>query len=183
MRVDLETLRALRVALLEVPLVVDALQAGDSTGDAAVDWMGRLEQLLAAKRHPLAAEVAVQRGAIVAARRGAIREGIAVLGRPSRSRLIVATASAALEQTVRTVTEALRPDENRFDEAERVAMQLLAVAGAKGVFPDAGMARREAVLLWAETVSSDPDLVAGMVNLYALVGRADALRLLASRAP
>ncbi len=183
MRVDLETLLALRVALLEVPLVVDALQAGDSTGEAAVDWMSRLERLLAAKRHPLAAEVAAQRGTIVAARRGAIREGIALLGRSTRSRLVVATAAAALERTVGTVTEALRPDENRFDDAERMAMQLLAVAAAKGVLPEAGMARGQAVRLWVETVSADPDLVAGMVNLYALVGRADALRLLASREP
>jgi hypothetical protein len=126
--------------------------------------------------------VASHRAVLIAASRGRIHDDIEILGKPSRSRLVLATASMVLERAVSDVRSVLDPEEARFTEAARLAMQLVAVAQAKGVVaPDPGTPHEiESVVSWLDSASADPDLTGGFANLAALVGRGDSLLLLVS---
>ena len=76
----------------------------------------------------------------------------------------------------------LEADESRFREARGLAMRLVAIAQAKGVVrPSAEDSPPgiEPIVSWLDSASADPDLLGGFVNLAALVGRKDSLKLLA----
>lgn len=180
MQLDLGGVEAIQAALLEAPRVVDSLEEAGSQAGAVSEWMRRLETLLAAKRLAVAAAVASQRSVLIAARRGRIHQDIEILGKPGRSKLILATASMVLERTVSEVRAVLDPEKERFVEGMRLAMQLVAVAQAKGVVaPDPGTPpKTESVARWLDSASADPDLTGGFANLAALVGRSDSLTLL-----
>lgn len=180
MQLDLGGVEAIQAALLELPSVVDTLEDVGSQAVEVSQWMKRLETLLAAKRLPVAATVASHRSVLIAANRGRIHEDIEILGKPSRSKLVLATASMVLERAVSDVRSVLDPEEARFTEGARLAMQLVAVAQAKGVVaPDPGTPPEiESVVSWLDSASADPDLTGGFANLTALVGRSDSLTLL-----
>jgi hypothetical protein len=176
------SIEAVQAALLEVPSVVDTLEDASAQSDSVNRWLKKVEMLLASKRLAAAGKVASFRAVLTAAGRGRIHEQVRLLGKPSRSKLIVATAALVLEWTVDTVRSILEPEEARFQEAEDLAMRLVAIAQAKGVVgPDASESPPEldSMVAWLDSASADPDLLGGFVNLAALVGRKDSLRLLA----
>jgi hypothetical protein len=178
-QLDLEGVRSIQAALLEVPTVVDALDEGGSPAMlAAMSWMRRLETVLASKRLPVTGSVASLRGILVAAKRGRVHDDVEIFGPPNRSKLLVATASLVIERVVTEVRLALSEHEARYSEAARLAQQLLAVAHAKGLSADTDATTIDAVAGWVESASADPDLAGGFTNLVALVGRRESLKLL-----
>lgn len=181
MQLDLASIEAVQAALLEVPSVVDSLDDASAQANSVTRWLKKVEMLLAAKRLAAAGKVASFRAVLMAADRGRIHEQIRLLGKPSRSKLIVATAALVLEWTVDAVRSVLEPEEARIQEARSLAMRLVAIAQAKGVVgPDASESppELESMVAWLDSASADPDLLGGFVNLAALVGRKDSLRLL-----
>lgn len=181
MQLNLGGIEAVQAALLEVPSVVDTLGDVGAQTETVSRWMKKLETLLAAKRLPVAATVASHRAVLIAANRGRIHEEIEMLGKPGRSKLVIATASLVLEWTVSAVRVLLEPEEARYAEAASLAMQLVAVAQAKGMVAHDvgdGPSGVESIIGWLDSASADPDLAGGFAKLAALVGRKDSLRLL-----
>ena len=178
-RLDLDTVEAIRSASVEASVVVDRLE--DPSGPAlAIDWMRRIETVLASRGQPVAASIASLRAVVVASGRGRLHAEVAVVGSTSRAKIMVATTSWAIEQAVAELRALISADEARFREAETLAAHLVALAGARGIAADTGAdgLTRSAAARWSETASADPDLVNGFTNLVALVGRRDSESIL-----
>ena len=179
MLLDLAGVEAVTAALLETPIVVDTLDPASSQAEGTLNWLRRLETVLAANRLSVAATVASQRAVLLAAGRGQVHEGVTNVGRLSGTKLVLATASLVLERVVAEVRDVVGAEEVRFKEAHRLSMQLVAVAYAKGIVTGGDRPlTAEAVSMWLESASADPEMTAGFVNLVALVGRQDSLTLL-----
>lgn len=181
-QLDLAGMEAVQAALLEVPSVVDSLDDPAAPAGPVLQWMRKLETVLAAKRQPVAGTVASFRAVLVAAEQGRIHKELELQGKHGRRRIVTATATLVLEWTVNSIAAMLEADESRFREARGLAMRLVAIAQAKGVVrPSAEDSPPgiEPIVSWLDSASADPDLLGGFVNLAALVGRKDSLKLLA----
>jgi hypothetical protein len=164
--------------LLRVPSIVDDLERGGADGPRLVRvWLDGVEAALESNRMPLAASIAALRSRLDAASGGAVPSGIELMGRPTKRKVTAATAAAVLEEATVTVSEQLRADEDRFEEADRIARQLTVAAQMKGIVggrpkpPEWEPAVRA---VWS-AIAADPDLSAGAAHLLSLVGTHDAV--------
>lgn len=180
MQLDLNSVETIQVALFEVPSLVDTMENTGVEPTQILAWLCKVETLLAAKRLTVSAVVATNRATLISATKGRIVSGLMFNGRVSRSKLVSATAAHVLDQSVQQIREALAPTEAKLYEADQLAMQLVAIAKAKGInaFGSAPLQVSD-VTAWLESASVDADLVGGFTNLESLVGRSDSLLILA----
>jgi len=136
--------------------------------------------VLANNRLALAGSVAALRGTLLSAERGVIPADVAFRGRPTARRIIEAVASDILRRTSTLIAEALKPDEARIADAERLARQLVSVAILKGLFRTISHEGDHTAYLKAiwHSLSIDNEIGAGAANLLALVGPNDSLMII-----
>ncbi|MBI4517003.1 MAG: hypothetical protein HY699_14435 [Deltaproteobacteria bacterium] len=142
-------------------------------------WLSSLERVFAASRLYQAGSIAMLRSNLVAAEQGQVPAGIEFRGRPSRSRLLNAVASQALQRAAEVASTLIAENQPRLAEAERVAQQIVGAALSRGLIT----ARQEEVsntqylrMLRRSLVTSG-DLESAVVRLEGLVGPHDALIL------
>jgi hypothetical protein len=174
-------LEAIKVVLLHLQGVVDLQQRGDPLFvSEAKRWLSEMEKALGGSRLPAAGEVTALRSVLLSAERGAVPEGVEVAGRPGKRKTAEAAAAYVLRRVTEIVSATIARDQERVAEGQRMMLQLLALARAKGI--DRTAVDREAEAPTPEArwrvLSMDPDLKAGTVNIEGLVGHEDALVLL-----
>lgn len=164
--------------LLEVPAIVDALDSRASDGPVAVRaWLVEAEGVLERNRLPLAGNVAVLRARLDSAGRGAVPEGVVVSGNATRRKVVHAVAADVIGVAADLLATQIGADEERLEEADRLARQLTVAAQLKGLVngrPPAEDHTAAVSAIWSSVVA-DPELSGGAVHLLSLVGPSDAV--------
>jgi len=161
--------------------LVDLQQRLDSNFDEKVKvWLAKLEKILESNRIMQVGEVATLRGLILSAENGIIPPGIEIHGRSSKRKIVESTVTFSLRQASSLVSDFLQKEVDRVSDAERMMRQLLAMAKAKGLIQQIpnGSDHTEALKLIWRTLSDDPELAPGTINVEGLVGPHDALIVL-----
>ncbi len=164
--------------MMELPDIVDALDARRSDGPVAVRaWLVEAEGVLERNRMPAAGNVAALRARLDSAGRGAVPEGVVMSGNVTRRKVVQAVAADVIGGAAGLLATQIGADEQRFDEADRLARQLTVAAQVKGMVnghPTTGDHAGAVSSIWSAIVA-DPELGGGAVHLLSLVGPSDAL--------
>ncbi len=164
--------------LLELPGIVDALDARSSDGPIAVRaWLVEAEGVLERNRMPAAGSIAALRARLDSASRGVVPDGVVVTGNLARRKVVRAVAAEVLAEAADLLASRIASDEARLDEADRLARQLTIAARVKGMVnghPSPGDHAAAVSSIWSAVVA-DPELSGGAVHLLSLVGPSDAL--------
>lgn len=164
--------------LLELPAIVDALDARRSDGPATVrTWLVEAEGALERNRLPTAGNVAALRARLDSAGRGAVPVGVVVSGNVTRRKVVHAVAAGVIGEAADLLASVIGADEERLDEADRLARQLTVAAQVKGMVngrPSQADHAAAVSSIWSAVVA-DPELGGGAVHLLSLVGPSDAL--------
>lgn len=176
--VNLEEIQGM---LLRIPGLVDQQDRRDPDFVQDVKrWLSKLEKILDDNRIPVAGNVAALRGVLISAERDVIPAGIEFHGRSTGRKIREAAAAYVLRQTGDLVSSVIQKDDERIAEAKRMGRQLVALAKAKGLIHELPSGENYTEMLKAmwRTLSSDPDISPGTVNVEGLVGSNDALIIL-----
>jgi hypothetical protein len=164
--------------LLALPGIVDALETRASDGPVAVRaWLVEAEGVLERNRMPAAGNVAALRARLDSARRGVVPDGVVMSGTVARRKVVQAVAAEVIGEAADLLASRIVADEERLDEADRLARQLTVAAHVKGMVnghPSAGDHAGVVSAIWGAVVA-DPELGGGAVHLLSLVGPSDAL--------
>jgi hypothetical protein len=175
---DLEKLQKM---LFRVSALVDLMERGEGRFVSEVkSWCSDLEKLLTLNWMSEAGTIAGLRGLLVSVERGALPQEIRLMGKVTRKKVREVTAIEVIRLVVHVLSEALRKDQARIAEAERIVTQLVSAAKAKGIVDNLNLERDRAMLtadIWHK-MSGNPEISAGTVNVEGLVGPSDALVLL-----
>mgnify|MGYP001039397691 FL=1 len=174
-------LNEIQAMLLKVSDLTDLQDLRDFSYVAKTKrWLSDLEKILENNRLIQAGEVASLRGAIVSAENGIYQNGAEFLAKPTKRKMVEAATASAIHQASRLVAQVIQPDLTRFNEAEQLVRQLVAVAKAKGLLrnlPENGNHTETLKFIW-RTIAEDTDIAAGAINVEGLTGPYDALILL-----
>lgn len=176
--VNLEEIQSI---LLLIPALVDLQQQRYSDFVEEVkNWLKKMEKVLENNRIPAVGNVAALRGVLISAERGVIPVGIELRGRPTGRKIKEATATDVLRHVGELVSNVIHQDRERVAEAKRLGRQLVALAKTKGFIRElpSGEQYTEMLKVMWRTLSSDPDISPGTVNVEGLVGPHDALIIL-----
>lgn len=161
--------------------LVDIQQCHDPNFDDKVKlWLAKLEKMLESNRIMQVGEIATLRGLILSAEDGIIPPGIEIHGKSSKRKIVEAAVTFSLRQSSKLVSDFLQNEVNRVSDAERMMRQLLALAKAKGLIqqiPDDSNHTEVLKYIW-HTLSEDPEIAPGTINVEGLVGPHDALIIL-----
>lgn len=162
-----------------VPLV-DLLESrGSGYSDEVLRWLKDVETSLVGCRVPAVSRVAACRAALLGAARGVHVPEVVIAGRPTQRKVRDATASLVLRQCVDLLQDVIAERRATFEEAERIAGQVVAVVQLRGwlggTFSQGRQRGLEALLA---RMASDADLANAHARLLAIVGRSDVLILL-----
>ncbi len=167
--------------LLELPDLVRLQQDRSARfPERTSAWLVGLEDAFVANRLPQAGAIAALRSGLVAADQGLQPAGLEFRGRPTRSRMVVALASQAIQRAVAVAAPVVDENRPRLAEAERVAQQIVAAARARASIPAQarGTANADYLRVVRRSLTASEDLENAMVHLEGLVGAYDALILL-----
>ncbi|MDD5485698.1 MAG: hypothetical protein PHI74_06705 [Methanocellales archaeon] len=169
------------IMLLRISSLIDQQERGDTNfAENVKEWLSKLEKMLETNRMPVAGNVATLRGLLISAERGDIPPDVKFYGRPTRRKIRETTTSYVIRQTCNLVSNVIQRDRERFAEAEGITRQLVALATAKGLIQELPNGKDNTDLLkdlW-KTLSKDPELSSGTVNVEGLIGLYDALIVL-----
>jgi hypothetical protein len=173
---NLEEIEAL---LLKVSPLVKRFEDRDPDFVAAVrGWLAAAEEMLGNNRMPVASEIAVYRGALISAERGFV-DGLAPKSRSGARHLKEARAANLLKRATDTVVEAIRPRRAQVDEAERLMMQIVAVADRVGLVPpELGQSHTAYLQKILQEISNRAELTSLLVHVTGLLGNTDTLIML-----
>jgi hypothetical protein len=165
--------------LLKVPALVRRFDERDPEFVLAVKtWLADAEDTLAKNRLSQTSEIAVCRGALISVERG-FTDAAARQSRVGARTMKEARASQLLKRATDVIAETVRPRRGQLDEAERLMMQVVAVAEQLGLIPrDTGgnhTAYLQSILL---ALSARAELVPLVVHVTGLLGKADTLVVL-----
>jgi hypothetical protein len=167
--------------LREVPSLVDKLEARHAAlPEDVLEWLRRAERTLTSSGLPDGSQIAVSRARLIEAGRGVRRNDLAITGRLSVRRLREATASVVLERGNEILQAVVAVQRPVFQEAERIARQIVVAARIKGIVtaPGDGGRQHRFVAELRDRIAMDPDLAAAHAHLVGLVGVTDELILL-----
>lgn len=163
--------------LLRVPGLVDELESRTADAPGGVRaWLVEVEGTLENNRMPLAGSIAGLRARLDSASRGAVPQGVVVIGSVSRRKVRYAVAAEVLQEGADSLAAEIEAEDARIDEAERLARQLVVAAQLKSMIngpPPAAEHSDTIQALWASMLS-EPEIGAGAVHLLSLVGPHDA---------
>ena len=161
--------------------LVDVQQRHDSTFDEKVKmWLAKLEKILENNKIMFAGEIATLRATILAAENGIIPPGMEMYGRTGKRKIVEAAATLSLRNASHLVTDYLRKEVDRVADAERMMRQIISMAKAKGLItaiPNGSDHTEMLKSIWL-TLTADPELAPGTINVEGLVGPHDALIVL-----
>lgn len=167
--------------LLKAPVLVDLLEKKDVGIVKEVNcWLKSLERALNNNRMTIASNVASFRSVLVSADQGVIAAGISFHGKLTKRKIREASCSYVLQNANDIVANAIQRDINRFDEAESLMRQLIAVAKVKGAIqakPEGLDHTQYLKTTWAN-LSSDSEMLAGTVRIEGFLGPHDSLVIL-----
>jgi hypothetical protein len=164
--------------LAEVPTLVRRYDERDPEFAGAVkSWLKTTEDRLGRHGMSVASEVAASRGELIACERG-YRDGPAGAG-PRGRKYREARAAELLKHATGTVLNAIQSRRSQIDEAERVMMQIIAVADRLGLVPTESGEGHTAYLQGVlQALTNRPELSSLVVHVTGLLGRADVLVVL-----
>lgn len=167
----------IRDLLLQVPRLVDGLEAHESGFiNGVLDWLKAAEGILENNRLAAVSQVATLRASLIEAIRGVRSSELVFAGRPTARKVREATAAEVLQRGTELMHTTIAEREAVFQEAERIARQIMAVAHAKGLLAShEADGPRHSLSHLEDRVAADPDLTAVHAHLIALVGSADIL--------
>lgn len=167
------------VALLErVPPLVDKLEARSSAfANDVVTWLKDVEGACESNKLAIVSQVATNRAMLIEAARGVKTDGVVIAGRPTVRKLRDGTASMVLQTTSDLLHAEIAERKAAFQEAERMARQIIAVAEVKGMLEGLGNGRshQEVLSSLRDQIAADADLAAVYVHLISIVGKTDVL--------
>lgn len=162
--------------LRDVPRLVNRLEARHSGfADDVLSWLKEVETTLQNNRIPAVSQIASCRATLIGAARGVRNSGVAFGGRPTPRKIRDATASMVLERGNQLLHGVIAERQAVFQEAERIARQIVAIADAKGFIRACNDGRAHQVFLSClqQRIANDSDLVNAYSHLVALVGKTD----------
>lgn len=142
-------------------------------------WLNSLEKVFTANRLYQAGKIAALRSGLVAAEQGQVPTGLEFRGLPSRSRILNAVASQALQHAAEVASALIAENRPRLAEAERIAHQIVAAVFSRGVIITRGEAggNTQYLRMFRRSLVASSDLEIAAVHLEGLVGPHDALIL------
>lgn len=176
--VNLEEIQGM---LLRIPGLVDLQERRNTDFIKDVkQWLSKLEKVLENNRLPAAGNVAALRAMLISAERGVIPAGVEFQGRATGRKIRDAAASFVLRLAGDIVSNAIQKDRARVADAERMTRQLVSLAKAKGLIHELPSRENFTGILKAiwRTLSGDPDVSPGTINVEGIVGPQDALVIL-----
>ncbi len=173
---NLEEIEAL---LLKVPALVRRFEDRDPDFIVAVNaWLRAAEEILSNNRLALASEIAVYRGALLAAERG-FPGGTASTSRSGARQAKQARAAGLLQQATDAVSAAIQPRRAQMDEAERVMLQAVAIGVRLGLIPaESGREHTAYLQSVLQAMLSRAELASLLVHVTGLLGSSDTLVIL-----
>ena len=174
-------LEEIQDVLLCIPGLVDLQDQRDpGLVQDVKQWLSKLEKVLDNNRAPVAGNVAALRALLISAERGVVPTGVEFHGRSTRHKIREAAVAYVLQQTGDLISSFIQKDNERVAEAERLVRQLVVLAKAKGLIQELSSGDNFTDMLKAiwQTMSADPELSPGTVNVEGLIGPYDALILL-----
>jgi hypothetical protein len=162
--------------LREVPRLVDRLEARHSGfAENVLAWLKQAETALQNNRIPAVSQIASCRATLIGAGRGVRSSDVAFGGRATPRKIRDATASMVLERGNQLLHGVIAERQAVFQEAERIARQIMAIADAKGLIRACDNGRPHQVFLncLQQSIAHDSDLVNAYSHLIALVGKTD----------
>lgn len=143
-------------------------------------WLNSLEGVFAAGRLYQAGSIAMLRSGLVAAEQGQLPAGLQFRGRPTRSRVLNAVASQALQRAADMASTLIAENQLRLGEAERVAQQIVAAALSRGLIIGRadGVSNTQYLRMLRRNFVTSVDLESAVIHLEGLVGPYDALILI-----
>lgn len=174
-------LEEMQCMLLRIPGLVDLQERRDTDFVQDVkQWLLKLEKVLENNRLPTAGNVAALRAMLISAERGVIPAGVEFHGRATGRKIRDAAAAHVLRHAGDIVSSIIQKDRDRVADAERMTRQLVSLAKAKGLIHELPSGENFTDILksiW-RTLSADPDIAPGTINIEGLVGPQDALVIL-----
>jgi len=164
--------------LAEVPALVRRYDERDPEFVSAVkSWLKDTEDTLGRYGMPVASEIAASRGELIACERGH-RDGPAGAGPRGRA-YREGRAAEVLKHATGTVLSAIQQRRGQLDEAERVMMQIVAVADRLGLVPaESGQGHTAYLQAVLQAIADRPELSSLVVHVTGLLGKADVLIVL-----
>lgn len=146
----------------------------------ASEWLNSLEGVFAASRLYQSGSIAMLRSSLVAVEQGHLPAGLQFRGRQTRSRVVGAVASQALQRAADMASTLIAENQARFAEAERVAQQVVAAALSRGLIADrpSEVSNTQYLLMLRHNLVASADLENAVVHLEGLVGPYDTLILI-----
>ncbi len=181
MPLNLIQVEEISALLQQVPQLVDRLEKRRSDfGDGVLAWLKQVETILESNRLPVVSQVAACRAMLLQAARGVQSGDITFVGKPTARKNRVATAGMVLQRCNQLLHDVIAERQTVFQEADRLARQLIAVAEANGIIQRCkGNSTHQAFLQCVQKcIAADPNLVSVYTHLIALVGKVDLLIVL-----
>lgn len=163
--------------LRQVPRLVDRLEARQSSFvDGVLAWLRQVETTLENNRLTVVSQVAAYRATLIEAVRGVHNKDIVFVGRATPRKVQEATASMVLQRSNDVLHDVIAERQAVFQEAERVARQVMAMAEARGLIRGCGGGTHQQFLVCIQrAVAADHDLASAYAHMVALVGKNDVL--------
>jgi hypothetical protein len=167
--------------LRQLPELVNQQQQR-STGFLANvgSWLNSLEQVFTANRLYQAGNIAMLRSSLIAAEQGQLPAGLQFRARPSRSRIMNAVATQAVQRAAEVAATLIAENRPRLEEAERVARQIVAAALSRGLIAarPREVNNTHYLRMLRRSLATSSDLESAVAHLEGLVGPHDALVLI-----
>ncbi len=175
----LPNLEEIEALLLKVPGLAKRYEDHEPDFVVAVkSWLAATEETLSKNRMPAASEIAVFLGELISAERG-FSEGSALKSRMGARHLKEARAAHLLKRATDVANETIRLRRGQVDEAERVMMQIVAVADRLGLVPSQSGENLGAYLQAVfQALSNRAELASLVVHVVGMLGKADTLIML-----
>ena len=167
--------------LLLLPALVRQQESGTADFAEIVDcWLNSLEKVFEANRLYHSGSIAMLRSSIVSVKQGQVLRGIELRGRQTRSRLLKASASQAMQGGAEVASHVIEENRPRIQEATRFAQQIIAAAFSRSLIAKRSerMDNTAYLNMIRQSFRTISDLESAVVQLEGLVGPQDALILI-----
>lgn len=181
MALNLVQVEEFSALLQQVPHLVDRLEKRRSDFDEGVlTWLKHAETILENNHLPAVSQVAACRAILLQAARGVQHRDIAFSGRPTPRKIRDATATLVLQRCNQLLHDVIAERQTVFQEADRLARQMIAVAEASGIIQNCkGSSSHQTFLQCIQnSIATDSNLLSIYTHLLALVGKVDVLIVL-----
>lgn len=166
-----------RILLLLPNLVLLQQQRSNDFAPNAGTWLNTLEKTFAACGLSQAGTIAMLRSELANAEQGQVPAGLEFRGQSTRTRVVNAVASQVLQRATEVASTLLGENRPRFAEAERIALELVALVLSRGLIPawGEGVSNSQYLRNLRQVLLGHDDLKGAIVHLEGLVGPNDAL--------